>query len=200
LNVADVGAFCGYYTLLAARVVGDRGHVYAFEAWPGNYEYLVKNITGNNFKNVTAVNLALAGKNGITSLAVHPEADHHWIIPDEASVNVKVPMKTLDDYFAEQGWPRVNFIKIDTEGSETDILKGAKQLFARNPQLAAVIEYDLANMKRFGVNGASFRQTLTGLGFEHGYIIEENMRRITLAGELPSNTATVNLFFRKGDL
>jgi predicted methyltransferase len=53
--VADVGAHVGYYTLLAAAIVGETGHVFAFEPAPDNLEYLSKNIGLNKLKNVSVV-------------------------------------------------------------------------------------------------------------------------------------------------
>lgn len=62
--VVDVGAHIGYYTLLASRLVGDTGKVYAFEPEPRNYDLLLKNLELNNVKNVVAIKKAVSNKKG----------------------------------------------------------------------------------------------------------------------------------------
>src|SRR4030042_4007070 len=63
-TVVDIGAHIGYYTLLAARIVGDTGKVYAFEPDPANHDVLVGNIKLNGFQNVVTVRKAISDKNG----------------------------------------------------------------------------------------------------------------------------------------
>jgi hypothetical protein len=60
--VVDVGAHIGYYTLIAAKLVGTKGKVYAFEPEPSNYRLLVRNIYENRYENVVAIPKAVASR------------------------------------------------------------------------------------------------------------------------------------------
>lgn len=66
--VLDIGAHIGYYTVLAARSVGNEGRVIAFEPDPQNYSLLVKNVAKNGYRNVTAVQKAVSWNSGYAQL------------------------------------------------------------------------------------------------------------------------------------
>src|SRR4029079_16886107 len=70
----DLGANIGYYTLLGARWVGSRGHVYAFEPDPIAYAYLVNNVANNRCDNITVINKAVGSTTGVVNfVAVEQE-------------------------------------------------------------------------------------------------------------------------------
>lgn len=77
MNVVDVGANLGYYTLLAAGLVGDSGSVTTFEPEPNNYALLVKSISINNLRNITAEKLALSSYEGETVLSLSEDPSAH---------------------------------------------------------------------------------------------------------------------------
>lgn len=66
-TVIDIGANIGYYTILAAQIVGETGKVYAFEPEPKNLTLLKKNVEHNNLTNVVLANKAVSNANGSTS-------------------------------------------------------------------------------------------------------------------------------------
>lgn len=198
MTVVDIGAFCGYYTLLASRLVGTYGRVYAFEPDPQNYRYLLKNIEVNGCGNVVAVNKAISSSTGSGVLAVHREADHHWLAPRSASgAAMAVPTVTLDDFFAGEGWPKVDLVKMDIEGGEKAALEGIRELSRRNPQLQLVMEFDLANLRRAGASREGLATVLQELGFRHGYIIERGMKPFSVAQAFPRSHAVYNLLLKK---
>ena len=63
-TVLDLGSHIGYYTLIAAELVGEKGKVFAFEPEPTNFVLLKKNIKINNYQNVIPVQKAVSNKNG----------------------------------------------------------------------------------------------------------------------------------------
>lgn len=197
--VVDVGAFVGYYTLLASRLVRDSGRVYAFEPHPKNYDYLLRNILANGCRNVTAVNKAVFSSTGWYALAVHREADHFWLAPPYSSLSdaVTVPTVTLDDFFRQEGWPSIDLIKMDIEGGEQAALGGMRELSRRNPHLQLIMEYDLANLRRAGAKRESMAALLGELGFRKGYIIERGMKSFTVPWGLPKTRAAYNLLLKK---
>ena len=70
MTVVDIGANYGSYTLIASKLVGNDGRVYAFEPEPGNYDILVKNIEMNGYTNVTPIRKAVSNKQGKVRLYV----------------------------------------------------------------------------------------------------------------------------------
>ena len=61
--ILDIGANIGFYTLIMAKLVGEKGKVYAFEADPTNFEILKKNVEVNGYKNIVLVNKVVSNKN-----------------------------------------------------------------------------------------------------------------------------------------
>lgn len=68
MTVVDIGASIGYYTLIAAKLVGKTGVVYAFEPEPCNYELLIKNIELNGFTNIVPIKKAVSNRHGKAKL------------------------------------------------------------------------------------------------------------------------------------
>ncbi len=141
MNVIDVGAHIGAYTMLAAEKVGEEGKVIAIEPEPKNYQLLIKNIKLNNFKNVIPVKIALADHEGFKKLYLHPfiSADHSLALRKnegfKENLYIKIPVKTLDNLVAELNLNKVDIIKIDAEGSELPILRGAERTLNANPKV-----------------------------------------------------------------
>ena len=75
--VFDVGANIGYYTLIATKLVGEKGRVFAFEPEPTNFSLLEKNVKLNGYKNVVLMQKAVLNKTGKTKLYLHRTAGGH---------------------------------------------------------------------------------------------------------------------------
>jgi FkbM family methyltransferase len=118
----DAGANIGLHTLAAARVVGESGHVYAFEAHPRTFAYLQENVRLNNAANVNAFGCALGDHQaevGMTDL-IHTD-DQNFVLLDGSGV--RVPLRRLDDLIPEGVSPAL--LKVDVEGFELPVLRGA---------------------------------------------------------------------------
>jgi FkbM family methyltransferase len=135
----DVGANVGFMTLIAARMVGPEGHVYAFEPIPEIARALAQNAARNDLANVTVLELALSDEAGEAVLRI-PDvnqgahlarvADH--VAADELTVRTAV----LDDLVAERGLRPPTLVKLDVEGAELLVLDGARRtLEAHRPVL-----------------------------------------------------------------
>jgi FkbM family methyltransferase len=132
----DAGSHQGYYAILFASIVGAAGHVVAFEANPDNASAVRRNVARNRLDRAVVVNeVALVGaKVGSVSLYAGRDDDSSaWNLsaPDVASrANPirNVPATRLDDYFGVED--RVDFIKMDIEGSEVAALRGSRRLLA----------------------------------------------------------------------
>lgn len=145
-TVFDVGACVGDWTqkILARQ---PEALVHCFEPLPANHQALVRTLGKRAFVN----GFALGAQNG--ALALHVPADRgaeKWELgslykrhaPDVDSLTeVTVAVRTLDDYCREQEIGGIDFLKIDTEGAEMDVLLGGASLFARGRVIAAQFEY-----------------------------------------------------------
>lgn len=130
--VVDAGAHIGSFTVLAAQAVGPQGHVYAFEPHPENYQLLAENVAG--LQNVTARPHALGSVTGVSTVRRLLEPNTGIVRLGEGDLAVEV--HRLDDVV-----PRIDFLKLDAEGSEFEILKGAEILLRLYPaRIAAELE------------------------------------------------------------
>jgi FkbM family methyltransferase len=129
----DVGGHIGYLTLLMARTVGSKGKVVTFEPMPDAYLVLEENVNLNGLKNVKLEQAAVGESETIGSLIFEasqrltwtPSAIAYGVRGERKSVSV--PVVSLDRYVRNAGLhPRL--IKVDVEGAELDVLRGARQV------------------------------------------------------------------------
>jgi len=140
MNVVDIGAYIGAYTVLVAEKVGKNGKVIAIEPEPQNYEQLLKNIKLNNFHNVTPIKIALTDHEGFEKIYLHSLLGCHSLIFQENKDSyLNIPVKRLDKLLEELNLKRVDIIKIDTEGAEIPILKGAEKTLKANPNIKIIV-------------------------------------------------------------
>jgi len=140
MNVIDAGANVGVYTVLAAEKVGENGKVIAIEPEIENYKRLIENIQLNNFRNVIPQNIALTDHEGFEKLYLDSSPESHSLISKENKISsIEVPVKTLDNLLEKLNLKKVDIIKIDAEGAEAPILKGAEKTLKINPNLKIIV-------------------------------------------------------------
>jgi FkbM family methyltransferase len=129
--VFDIGAHVGFYTLLSAELAGKEGKVFSFEPLMANYEYLKKHIEINNYKNITPFNVAVSDREGFAFFA-RGENTSTGHLTNEGEIRVRTI--AIDDWINNKKLPIPNILKIDVEGAEFNVLKGAVNLLeARRP-------------------------------------------------------------------
>ena len=126
--VYDVGANVGIYTVLACRMVGVEGRVFSFEPSPDNVQRLAENIRVNKFNNVEIVPSAVSVTDGFATF--DSEADP-CVRKISESGALRVETVSLDSFVAS-GKPFPNLMKIDVEGAELDVLRGAQKLLVEH--------------------------------------------------------------------
>ena len=124
--VVDIGANIGFFTLYAALKTTNR--IYAFEPFPENVEWLKKNLETNNLhNNITVDCIAVSDVNVTEKLYISETSGGHLLfdhnITGQLARSVEVPSKTLETIIREHGLERIDFLKMDCEGSEGQILK-----------------------------------------------------------------------------
>jgi len=162
--VLDVGANIGLYGIPAAGLVGAKGAVICFEANPRTYRYLAGNLARNRCANVLAENLAVGAAAGEIRLATAGANAGEAHVAADGEQGEAVPMVSLDGYCARQGIGRVDYVKIDVEGYEADVLRGAREVLGRNPDILVQTEYEPQHLARYGDPGA-LRRLLMEQGF-----------------------------------
>jgi FkbM family methyltransferase len=137
--VIDIGAHIGLYTIISSKRVGANGKVVAIEADPSNFEMLNSNIKLNQLTNVIPLNYAVHSKetkvklylpSGESGFTKYNTIMPNWINAQEKFVEVNA--NTLD-YLLQLNEIRqeeVNWIKIDVEGAEFEVLKGATNVLS----------------------------------------------------------------------
>jgi len=174
-NVAvDVGAHVGYYTLLFRRLVGPYGRVYAFEPSPEFFNVLVKNLIVNSFTDVVAVQAAVAdccGNKGFYHVLGGGSSLYKRM--DGANM-ISVRVTTLDTFFSQLNWPKIDLVKMDIEGAEYAALKGAKELVRRNDSLNMLVELNPSTLEAAGVTPREFLELLMEMGFRQIQVVEWN--------------------------
>lgn len=176
--VVDIGANIGYFTLLASDLVGEQGKVYAFEPAPENFALLNKSLVANGAVNVHAVQKALSSSGGSGRLLLGEEnwGSHRIVQTVTDGQSVEVEMISMDEFF-DNGNQKVDAIKIDAEGSEIRILRGASRVLKNNPDLVLFSEL---NPKLLGTDGHSpneYVRLLVDQGFVT-YAVDDIGRRI----------------------
>lgn len=131
--ILDVGANVGCTALLFGELARA---VHAFEPSPTTYGFLADNIAQSGLTNVRVHNLGLGAESGTLTLSWSPTNRSGGFIrnPDEGFPRLEdetVQVRTLDDMVDNLGLSQVDFIKIDVEGFEGEVLKGAQRTLAR---------------------------------------------------------------------
>ncbi len=181
--VIDVGANIGYHTLIAGKLVGKKGKVYAFEPQPYSYELLTKNIALNNLANIMPLQKAVsreAGKSKLFYTSAHLGASSFSDanIPDKISKCIEVDTVSLDEFFKKEiRETKIHFMKIDTQGAEGLVLDGAKEIL-KHHALKVIMEFWPYGLKNMGCNPAELLHRLRVYGFSLK-IIEEKRKRLT---------------------
>jgi len=129
----DIGASIGWFTLLAGRLVGRGGQVFAFEPEPENVAWLRHNVRCNDLTQVRVENLAAAEISGEGWLyrSSDPLGDHQIFESDAAGLPLPIELIRLDDYFATWSSP-LDVVKIDTRGAELRVLAGFRERLCKD--------------------------------------------------------------------
>jgi FkbM family methyltransferase len=203
--VIDVGANIGYYTLIFAQLVGKSGKVIAFEPESKNFEILKKNVEINNYDNVIVEQKIVSEKCGKMKLYVSDsDIVGHRIQQMKNLKNfVEVESVTLDDYMKKLNLDKkVNFIKIDVEGAEPNVLEGSNKILEENDQLKIFTEFNREVIKKYDVEPKKMIDLLYRNGFKI-YLPNYNNNKINLtsANELLTSKETllenINLLCKK---
>jgi FkbM family methyltransferase len=124
----DIGANVGFFSIIAAKLVGDTGKVYAFEPGEGNAQSVRHNAELNNFSQIEVIAKAVSDRSGAGQLLLAKYSGGHTLAvadaPPDLAGEVTVDLVSIDDLIAQNKIQPPNFVKVDVEGAELDVLKG----------------------------------------------------------------------------
>jgi FkbM family methyltransferase len=163
--VFDVGANVGYFSLVAGLKVGPTGAVHAFEPTPGLSARIRENAALNGIANITVNSVAISDHDGAAFLSLQEDSEGNSLVRNGTSRAVSVPCLTLDSYMVVTGLARVDVMKIDCEGSEARVIRGASRLLDGPFAPVLLIEFNAAMLN---AQGSSLSELATDLE-HHGY-------------------------------
>jgi len=148
--VFDVGANFGYYSVVCADAVGPSGRVHAFEPDPAAFALLTANAAANGLADrLHAHPVAIGASDGTVSYHLAEEAAFSGLTSTGRSATrgvVEVAMRSLDSLAAEHAVDQVDALKIDVEGHEAAVLRGARTLLQRSPDPLIMLEVTGKNL------------------------------------------------------
>ena len=170
----DIGANLGYYTLIASKLVGEQGKVYAIEPDDKNFQLLSKNVSLNNLKNVQLIKKALSEQPGEQKLYKDKENyGRHSLAGSNVPVLdtvFTVETDTLDNVLNGVA-PSV--MKMDVQGAEGLVMKGASKTLKKSPQRMTV-EFWPTGLKNMGTDPMELLNIFSNEGFCYYFINHRN--------------------------
>jgi FkbM family methyltransferase len=167
--MVDIGANVGYFSLLAASLIGSTGKVVAFEPVHDNCELIHMSLMENGFNNVEVHPYAVADKKQVLALRI--DGSDGTIIQGDLIVGQPIPPHdelaqaiTLDDFLRNE--PKVDLIKVDVEGAEARALRGMQRLVQQHhPVIFTELFPTLLEMNS-NTSAESYLDNIRSLGYE----------------------------------
>jgi FkbM family methyltransferase len=161
--IIDVGAYIGVYSIILSRHLGAHGKIYAFEPAPESAELLLKHLTLNNAREkVEVLPHGISDKCGRAKFFVigdHIQNSFSSVAlgKDAKSATIDVSIVSLDAFCAERSI-QPNWVKVDTEGWELPVLRGAVGLLATNKSMRFIVEMHPYAWQSAGYDARIFRR------------------------------------------
>jgi FkbM family methyltransferase len=169
----DVGANVGYFTLVAATALANRGQIIAFEPGKNAYERLSENLVLNAYENIRTFPVAVTDREGEAVLHLGEDiADSSANLYQAAQAQAGQEVcrtVSLDHFLAAEGLRPPDLIKLDAEGAELAVLHGAQRLLTASPPLW-LMEMEEKNLAAAGASKAAVAQFLTGCGYRAAHL------------------------------
>ena len=207
MAVVDVGAHVGYFTLIAAKLVGPTGQVFSFEPDPINSGLLMRNIALNGYTNIEVITSALSSRSGSSTLyRTSLDSGRHSLYRHDIPVieTIEVETTTLDQFLEARNWPTIGLVKMDVEGSEPEVLAGMVRLLEKSEDIKLILEFNTPLLRNAGTEPAELLENLMQRGFRVSYIDEikgaiplAEDDNVSMLGRLMDGHESANLLFSR---
>ena len=127
----DIGANVGKYSIMLGNQLEKKGKVYAFEPEPSNLKSLNRNLNLNKLKNVHIIPLACFDKKGKINFYLNNKNTGGHSLIKKSDKKISINANTLDSIVKVENIKNIKLIKIDVEGAELNVLKGAKEVLKK---------------------------------------------------------------------
>jgi FkbM family methyltransferase len=176
-KILDIGANIGFFTKFLSDKTGSDGHVYSFEPDEINFQHLKNEL--RNSANVTLVKKAVASSSGKLKLYSSSLLNvDHRTYPSENSKSIcEVDKISIDDFV--NGKFKVDFIKMDIQGFESEALKGMNKTISENSDLLIFMEFWPYGLQQAGSSAEKLYDLVTSEKFLVYIITEEGLKLFT---------------------
>jgi FkbM family methyltransferase len=182
----DVGANIGLMSVFASQKVGEKGRVVSFEPNPKTRAILQKNISLNHCTNIRAEAFALSEQNKKSRIYDRWDVNRggaSLIAPEKPTDSYEIEETTFSDFFADT--PSIKLVKIDVEGYELNVLKGARKYLLDSPNPPSlVVEFSSDRVNTFGKETVPLFTFLKDLNIYRFFTAEKGKERISALREI----------------
>lgn len=179
MNLLEIGANIGYYALISARIIKDRGHIYAFEPSPQNVRSLIANIYINEFEDIVEVHReGIADKPGKLTFFLYTKCNLCSFVRRKVEGNIKqteeitVDVITVDQFLGNR---KIDYLRMDIEGFEWEAIEGMEKTLSdkESSPRGMFIEVHSALLQKKGCSAKEFINVLT----DYGYSVKKSFYR-----------------------
>ena len=179
----DIGANIGIYTLLASKHIRKDGKVFAFEPSDWAYNRLKENLKLNETKNVEVFKLAVSNFTGLKQFYVCEDDAYNSLISTpmkEVQKVVEVESICLNDFCVNRNIDQIEILKIDVEGADYLVLKGAEEILKSDKSPIIVCEFNQKISGGITYNKDEFSEFMKELSYKFFMINEKNLIEVDL--------------------
>ena len=182
-TVLDVGANVGLWALGAAKSAGSSGRVQAFEPVPELFERLTRNLKFNGLERVRCFRTGLSDKAGSATFyrdATGNSGRGALVQHEGLNRGIDIPLTTLDEHAAANGLDRIDFMKVDVEGAELRVFRGAERVLS-GPQ-APIVLFECSEVLTapFGTTSAEIKALLVGRGYRTYRVLAGRLQPVSI--------------------
>jgi FkbM family methyltransferase len=193
MRAVDVGANFGIYTSALARGVGPGGRVWALEPASTTLECLAETVALNSFTQVDVVRLALSNRSGTARLGIARNSELNSLTVMGDQPTEEVPLATLDGFAATADLKNIDFLKLDAEGEELNILAAGQDFMHRESPLV------MFEVKVGDAHNSQLPAALRKMGYEIYRLIGPDSLLVPLPEEETLDPFELNLFACKDE-
>jgi len=186
----DVGANVGIHSVLLSQLCKPDGRVWAFEPVPETYWRLKETLALNRCENVATVQAAICDKTGTAEMNLFESRFSEWNSLGNPSMygtdgnrisptlHVKVPTQTLDQFCKSEGIEYIHFLKVDVEGFELTVFRGAAQILTERRVDCICFEISAEPLRGAGIESKDVFEALESYGYR-AYRFDERLDAFT---------------------